>query len=285
MNNVHLSEEQLQEYAMKPMANTHVDHCSHCQLQIEAYQLLYSHIKETELPALPFNTASFIPAQLPDLKKADRKESHFLYSLLGGAVVLLTATLIGCWTAFSWVFSGIGTLGVVLGLLLLVGLIALQILDFYYTNRKQFTQMKKLTLLTLFMACPALAHADTDVITLVQGVDIPTVIVRTVIVVLLFFIISRFLLKLLKVLLNHRLKTKMITMGIVGTEAEKMLERNTVSKHCAVKWFLLLLSAGIGFMIISCFPFGPLSIGIVAFCVSLGFGGYYLYLNKQKDIS
>jgi len=282
MNNEHLSEEQLQDYAMHPVANEHVDHCSHCQLQIKAYQLLYSHIKAQELPALNFNTETLL---LPDRKKVDKKESRYLYSLTGAAIALLALALVACWSAFSWLFAGISAIGIVLGLLFLVGLITVQVMDFYFTNRKQITQMKQLTLLTLIMACPALAHAGTDGVTLVQGVTIPDVIVRTIIVVLLFFIISRFLLKLLKILLDHRLKTKMIDMGIVGADAEKMLDRKTVSKHCAVKWFLLLMSAGIGFVMISFLGEGPLSFGIFVFCVSLGFGGYYLYLNKQKDIS
>ncbi|WP_343669081.1 hypothetical protein [Chitinophaga sp.] len=282
MNNEHLSEEQLQEYAMNPVANAHVQVCHHCQLQIRAYQLLYSHIKAEELPALNFNTAAFIPAQLPDVRKESRKESRYLYSLLAGAFALLMATLIACWSTISWLFSGIGIIGIVLVLLVVI---AIQLMDFYYTNRKQIMHMKKLTFITLLMACPALARADSEVITLVQGVDIPTVIVRTVIVVLLFFIVSSFLLKLLKILLNHRLKSKMITMGIVGAEAERMLEKGTASKHSAVKWFFLLLSAGIGFAVTSRLPSGPLPFGILIICISLGFGAYYLYLKKQKDLS
>jgi hypothetical protein len=111
---------------------------------------------------------------------------------------------------------------------------------------------------------------------------VPDEIVRTLIVIVLFYVVAGFLLTLVRLLLNYRLKSKMITMGVTGPEAEKILQGNTENKDNAVKWSLLLLSAGTGFIIISCFPFGWLSAGILSLCLSIGFGGYYLYLKNKK---
>lgn len=111
---------------------------------------------------------------------------------------------------------------------------------------------------------------------------LPDEVVRTLIVIVLFYVVAGFLLTLVRMVLNHRLKSKMITMGVTGPEVEKLLRTNTDHKDSAVKWFLLLLSAGVGFVIISFFPLGWLSAGIFALCLSMGFANYYLYLRNRK---
>jgi hypothetical protein len=52
----------------------------------------------------------------------------------------------------------------------------------------------------------------------------------------------------------------------------------------AMKWFLLLLSGGLGCIVINFLPTGWLSAGVLAFSLSLGFAGYYVYLKKRKQI-
>lgn len=106
------------------------------------------------------------------------------------------------------------------------------------------------------------------------------VITRTIIVVLLFYVVTSFLLTLVRMLLNHRLKSKMISMGIVGADAEKMLGNNT-AKDYAVKWCILLLSAGFACTLISYIPFGWLSVAILAFSLAIGFAAYYYYLQTK----
>ena len=119
--------------------------------------------------------------------------------------------------------------------------------------------------------------------TLADGMYIPDVFIRTGIVILLFYVATSFLLTLIRMLLDYRLKSKMIHMGITGDEAEKILRKDVENKDHAFKWFLLLLSIGIGFAVISSFPFGWLSVGMLAFSLSLGYAGYFIYLKKRKD--
>lgn len=142
--------------------------------------------------------------------------------------------------------------------------------------------MKKKILISFLMSCPAFVYADDDNVILANGLYIPDPILRTGIVILLFYVVTGFLLTLIRMLLSFRLKSKMINMGIMGDEAEKMLKNNDESIDQAVKWSLVLLSAGAGFMAISCFPFGWLSVGLLAFCLSMGFAGYYIYLKRRK---
>jgi uncharacterized membrane protein YjjP (DUF1212 family) len=143
--------------------------------------------------------------------------------------------------------------------------------------------MKKIILISFLNANPAFSRADGGGFMLADGTYVPDVIIRTIIVILLFYVVTSFLLTLIRLLLNHHLKSKMISKGIEVAEAEKMLRVGAESKDYAVKWFLLLLSAGTGFTVISNFPFGWLSVGTLAFSLSLGFAGYYFYLKKRKE--
>ncbi|MEI3801988.1 MULTISPECIES: hypothetical protein [unclassified Chitinophaga] len=145
--------------------------------------------------------------------------------------------------------------------------------------------MKKIISISFLSACPASVRADDGGFMLADGTYIPDVIIRTVIIILLFYVATSFLLTLIRMLLNHRLKSKMISRGIDAAEAEKMLRIGAESKDYAMKWFLLLLSAGIGLTVIGNFPFGWLSVATVAFSLSLGFAGYYYYLKKRNTVS
>ncbi|WP_436491652.1 hypothetical protein [Chitinophaga sp. ARDCPP14] len=141
MSKIHLSEEQLQRYALEefadPAAARHIADCLHCQMQIRTYQMLYSHIKESEVPLPDFETAHLIPDLLSAASAPDRKEALYLYGLLFGAIGLVAAGLIACWSTISWIFSGIAAVGLVPGLLLLSGVLIMQFMELYNTYRKK----------------------------------------------------------------------------------------------------------------------------------------------------
>jgi hypothetical protein len=141
MSKIHLSEEQLQHYALngftEPGAVEHITDCIHCQMQIRAYQTLYSHIREAEAPLLDFKMERFIPDLLPEVNAPDRKEVGYLYSLLFGSLGLIIAGLIAYWSTISWIFSGITAVGLVLGLLLLLGVLTMQFMELYGAYRKK----------------------------------------------------------------------------------------------------------------------------------------------------
>ncbi|MBE7172830.1 MAG: hypothetical protein INR73_19800 [Williamsia sp.] len=144
--------------------------------------------------------------------------------------------------------------------------------------------MKKIIFAGALSALPFRGHTQGGGVTLADGMYIPDVFIRTIIVILLFYVVTSFLLTLIRMLLNHRLRSKMISMGITGDEAEKMLKHSAENKDHAVKWFLLMLSAGIGFAVMSSFPFGWLSVATIAFSLSLGYAAYYVYLKKKDTI-
>lgn len=116
-----------------------------------------------------------------------------------------------------------------------------------------------------------------------DGTFIPDVFIRAGVSILVFYVLSGFLIAMVRMLLNYRLKSKMISRGITITDIEKMLQIGTVEANdYAIKWFLLLLTAGIGLAVIGNFPFGWLSVAVLAFSLSLGFAAYYVYLKYRK---
>ncbi len=91
----------------------------------------------------------------------------------------------------------------------------------------------------------------------------------------------------IKTLTDYYLRKKMVEKGLIGDDAGQLLQNQAENKYGALKWGLIVLSGGIGLMVISIFNFGQnstLPYGILATCLSLGFLAYFLIvqnLNKK----
>ena len=141
MSRIHLNEEQLQIYALAgitdPAVMEHVAGCSHCRVQIEAYQTLYSYIREAETPLPDFKMEELILDRLPEYNVRDGKEVRYLYGCLIVAVALLIAGVIGFWSTVCRMFTGIMPLAVVIGLLLFSGIMIMHLMELYSTYQKK----------------------------------------------------------------------------------------------------------------------------------------------------
>ena len=88
-------------------------------------------------------------------------------------------------------------------------------------------------------------------------------------------------------LYNYRLKKRIIDSGPLDETGLKFLAQLSGSGNEAVKWGLLFLSAGIGFVVLEFVPFSaedsPAPYGIEMIFIAAGFLLYYLFLKKQKN--
>ncbi len=88
-----------------------------------------------------------------------------------------------------------------------------------------------------------------------------------------------------KVVTDYILKKKMIEKGYVTDESQSLFKQyKEENKYAALKWGLVILSAGISFIIIDATnvdPERPLPYGIFAVCVSIGFLVYYFIVKKE----
>ena len=96
------------------------------------------------------------------------------------------------------------------------------------------------------------------------------------------FLVTSFILSIIRLFLESRMKNKMIEKGVSETIVEQFLQpTNRDSKSVAMKWFIVSACIGLGLAAINLsLPIGIHSIAIMAFSVALGFLGYYFYMKK-----
>jgi hypothetical protein len=112
--------------------------------------------------------------------------------------------------------------------------------------------------------------------------NITTELMRSTVITIVLYIISAFILSLIRIFLNHQLKNKMLEKGVPGEVIANMLPPKN-EQTIAIKWFSILTAIAVGFLIISFFPPGIHSIIIMAFCIALGHLGFYLWVKRVNN--
>jgi FtsH-binding integral membrane protein len=104
-------------------------------------------------------------------------------------------------------------------------------------------------------------------------------------VILIIYLISSFILQVVRQNFDYRLKSKIVEKGtneqIVGQliQPDKANPVNTV-----LQWFCTLVGVGTGFLIMNfARPFGLHSLAIMAFSVAAGLGIYYSFTKRAKN--
>lgn len=104
-------------------------------------------------------------------------------------------------------------------------------------------------------------------------------------VVLIIYLISTFLLNMVKQFLDYKLKRKMLDKDATETIVQQLLEpKRKDSRLTAIKWAVITGGLGLGFTAIQFFPpFGIHSVMIMCFCVSLSFLCYSYFIGKSDS--
>lgn len=110
-------------------------------------------------------------------------------------------------------------------------------------------------------------------------------IYKTAIIIAVILLVMGFILKLLKTILDHNLKSKMLQKDLPESTISAILQKDHNSKkHKSVKWFLILLGIGIGFLFVPRYvPLSIHSIAILALSISCSFLCYSLYLKFDEQ--
>ncbi|WKN42368.1 DUF6249 domain-containing protein [Tunicatimonas pelagia] len=91
---------------------------------------------------------------------------------------------------------------------------------------------------------------------------------------------------IIKVITDYQLRRKMIQLGHVDRESIAILRKQRNNRMESLKWGLIILFAGIGFMIIS-FPGidldSPLPFGIMAVSIAIGFLSYFAISKRMLE--
>jgi len=101
-------------------------------------------------------------------------------------------------------------------------------------------------------------------------------------VLFLTVVVLYFLVTMVKLILDHRLKNKMIQKDISEELVASILQKDTQGlKHQSIKWFLVAAATGIGLFLTHAFlPLGLHSIGIMAISIAMAFLLYTGYLLR-----
>jgi hypothetical protein len=107
---------------------------------------------------------------------------------------------------------------------------------------------------------------------------------KNVTILIFFALIGVFVIALMRVTFDHRLKAKMIEKGVSENLAAQFLRSNTRNmKNEALKWFCIFSSLGAGLLIVNLFqPYGLHSVAILSFSIAAGFLGYYLFSRRSE---
>ncbi|MCA0230756.1 MAG: hypothetical protein LCH91_09865 [Bacteroidetes bacterium] len=94
MNKEHLSDPELQEYALNgencpPQFNEHIQSCNFCRQKAELYQLMFSSEIKPEAPIFDFDLTQTVMQQLPVPQPTALEKSYTIYWV--GASVFLSA--------------------------------------------------------------------------------------------------------------------------------------------------------------------------------------------------
>ena len=105
-------------------------------------------------------------------------------------------------------------------------------------------------------------------------------------ILLVIYLLSNFILKIIRQSLDFKLRNKIIDKGTSEPIVAQILqpESNKEKRNYLLQWFFVLAAIGLGFTImIITKPFGLHSLAIMAFSVAAGFGGYYFFTRENGN--
>ncbi len=104
-------------------------------------------------------------------------------------------------------------------------------------------------------------------------------------VLLVIYIISNFIIRIIRQSLDFKLKNKIIDKGTGESIVAQIMkpETNREKRNYLLQWFFIMAAVALGFSIMSFSkPFGLHSLAIMAFCIAAGFGGYYFFTRETE---
>jgi uncharacterized membrane protein len=111
----------------------------------------------------------------------------------------------------------------------------------------------------------------------------PTFFWRLIAVTILITLATGFILMVIRLLLEHRIKNRIIEKGLPEETAKAILNSGeNALKASLLKWFLVFAGTACGlFLVAALHPDQVTSLAIIAACIAASFGACYL-LKKRK---
>jgi hypothetical protein len=109
-------------------------------------------------------------------------------------------------------------------------------------------------------------------------------LVHLLVFILVIYLISSFILQLVRQNLDFRLKSKILERQTEQSIVSQLVQPDRINPlNSVLQWICALVGVGIGFAFIShTLPFGLHSLAIMAFSVAAGLGVYYFVAKRAK---
>jgi hypothetical protein len=143
--------------------------------------------------------------------------------------------------------------------------------------------MKKQILLFIVITMPLMVFADDYHFT--EGTSFSRQLFEIPATLFAAWLLITFLISMVRLVLDNRLKVKMIEKDVSDKVAAQMLQpTKSDTRGQAFKWFMILAGTGIGLGLVSInLPFGIHSIAILVCCLSLSYLGYFFYIKRSEN--
>jgi hypothetical protein len=138
--------------------------------------------------------------------------------------------------------------------------------------------MKKIiATLTILLACHAV-NAQGDH----QPFRIDSELLTNISLILFFILLGVFILAIMKLIFEHRVKNKLLDKGAPEDLVSQILQPvKKDSRDAIIKWFAILAGVGIGLFLVDYFqPLGIHSLAIMSLSLSASFLGYYFFTGR-----
>ena len=137
--------------------------------------------------------------------------------------------------------------------------------------------MKKIIRVLILLILPFAANAQ-------DGDSMDREVFRACSAIFVVILFMAFILAILKWILEHRLKNKIVDKGISENLVTSILQTTTKQDGNAnIKWFTILAGIGAGLTIVNyTLPLGIHSLAIMFFSTAASFLGYYFFVKKTE---
>lgn len=142
--------------------------------------------------------------------------------------------------------------------------------------------MKKIIILTLLVSATLGAHAQ-SVTNVFTDKNTFEEFVRNVVLLLMIYMVTSFILNMIKLFLNDRLKRKIVETGTSEAIAAQLLDSKKSDKENSLKWFFALAAIAVGLGVIGCYHMTDIyALMVIAFCLAVGFLGHYFMSRRLQ---
>jgi preprotein translocase subunit SecG len=140
--------------------------------------------------------------------------------------------------------------------------------------------MKKILTITLLLLTTFAANAQDPYYPLSDKGTFEEM-VRSVVILALIYLVTSFILYMIKLFLDSRLKNKMVEVGTSQEVVAQLIASNKDAKKTSLKWFCTLCGIAAGLGAIGYFHLTDIyALMVIAFCLAIGFLAHFFLLSR-----